>query len=181
MLKELYIVRHGHPLQGTGLAYDRVPGPALSEIGRAEAQVAAQFLVHRDIEIAHASPLERTLNTAKIIVATIDVPLVIEPALAEHRSDETFEDVKSRIRDFLARLDSQPHETVALVTHGSPIKALLQILSLETIDLARYSFPNGNHAPTAGIWHAQRDLFGVWQLTLAFKPVVATPAAHVAI
>jgi 2,3-bisphosphoglycerate-dependent phosphoglycerate mutase len=107
--------------------------------------------------------------------------LVIEPALAEHRSDETFEDVKARIREMLARLDSQPQEIVALVTHGSPIKALLQILSLETLDLARYSFPNGNHAPTAGIWHAQRDLFGVWQLTLAFKPVVATPAAHVAI
>jgi 2,3-bisphosphoglycerate-dependent phosphoglycerate mutase len=181
MLKELYIVRHGHPLQGTGLTYDRVPGPALSDVGRAEAQVSALFLEHRDIEITYTSPLERTLGTARIIVAAINVPLVIEPALAEHRSDETFEEVKARIRDMLARLDSQPHDIVALVTHGSPMKALLKILSLETIDLSRYSFSNGNNAPTAGIWHAQRDLFGVWQLTLAFKPVVATPAAHVAI
>jgi 2,3-bisphosphoglycerate-dependent phosphoglycerate mutase len=181
MLKELYIIRHGHPLLGTGLAYDRVPGPALSEVGRTEAQLSAQFLMHREIEIIHTSPLERTLNTAHIIQAAIQKPLVIEPALAEHRSDETFEDVKARIREMLARLDTQPQEIVALVTHGSPIKAMLQILSLETLDLSRYSFPNGNHSPTAGIWHAQRDLFGVWQLMLAFKPVVATPAAHIAV
>ena len=181
MLKELYIVRHGHPLPGTGLAYDRVPGPALSDVGAAEAQVAAQYLLSHGIEKVHASPLERTLGTARIIVAAIGAPLIIEPALAEHRSDEKFEDVKTRIRDFLARIDSQREEIVTLVTHGSPIKALLQVLSLETLDLTRYSYPNGNHAPTAGIWHAQRDLFGAWQLTLAFKPVVATPAAHVAI
>ena len=181
MLKELYIVRHGHPQQGTGLAYDRVPGPALSDVGRAEAQVSAQFLVHRDIEIIYSSPLERALGTANIVATAISAPMVIEPALAEHRSDETFENVKARTRDALARVDSQPQETVALVTHGSPIKALLQILSLDTIDLTHYSFANGNNVPTAGIWHAQRDLFGIWQLALAFKPVVATPAAHAAI
>src|SRR5919198_2237473 len=168
MLKELYIVRHGHPQQGTGLAYDRVPGPALSEIGHAEALGSAQYLVNRDIELIYTSPLERTLQTARVITSVIGVPLLVEPALAEHRSDEKFEDVKGRVRNLLARVDAQPQSIVAFITHGSPIKAILQVLSLETIDLTRHSYPNGNHAPTAGIWLAQRDLFGVWQLSLAF-------------
>ena len=181
MLSELYIVRHGHPLQGTGLVYDRVPGPALSDVGRAEAQVSAEYLQGRGIELICTSPLERTLGTARIMAAVLQVPMVVELALAEHRTDEKFEDVKSRMRDLLARVDAGPQSVVAFVTHGSPIKALLQVLSLDTIDLTRFTYPNGNHAPTAGIWHAQRDLFGVWQLNLAYKPVVETPAAHVSI
>ncbi len=178
MLKEFYIVRHGHPQLGTGIAYDRVPGPPLSDIGRAEAQATAQFLVNRNIEEIYSSPLDRALGTARIISATLDKPLLIDPDLAEHRSDEKFQDVKSRARQFLARIDAEAESTVAIVTHGSPIKAFLQILSFDMIDLTRYVFPNGNHSPTAGVWHASRDMFGAWKLTLAFKPIVVVPTAH---
>lgn len=178
MIKELYIVRHGHPQLGTGIAYDRVPGPPLSDVGRAEAALTAQYLLNRDVEEIHASPLERALETARIISAAIQKPLLIDPDLAEHRSDEKFEDVKARVRQFMARLDAEAETTVVVVSHGSPIKALLQVLSYDTIDLTKYVFPNGNHSPTAGVWHASRDMFGAWQLSFAFKPVAATPAAH---
>lgn len=181
MLKELYIVRHGHPQQGTGLLYDRVPGPALSEIGRAEAHVTAMFLLNLGIEQVFTSPLERTLETARIITAVLGVPMVVEDALAEHRNGEKFEDVKARTGGFVSQVEFGPWATIALVTHGSPIKALLQVLSQEKIDLSKYVYPNGNHVPTAGVWHASRDLFGAWQLNLVFKPVVATPAAHVSV
>ena len=181
MLKELYIVRHGHPQLGTGLVYDRVPGPTLSEIGRAEAHVTAQFLLGRGIEQVYASPLDRASSTARIIVATLDVPLQIDEALAEHRSDEKFDAVKTRLRDFLGLVESTPLSSVVFVSHGSPIKALLQVLSQERIDLSKHTYPNGNHVPTAGVWHASRDLFGAWQLNLIYKPIVATPATHVPI
>ncbi len=178
MLKNLYIVRHGHPQLGTGIAYDRVPGPPLSDIGRAEAQVTAAFLADRGIEEIYASPLERALNTARIIATLIDKPLLIDADLSEHRSDEKYEEVKARLRQILARLDTETESTLAVVTHGSPIKALLQILSFDTIDLTKYVFPNGNHSPTAGVWHARRDLFGAWQLMLVYKPVVPVPSSH---
>ena len=181
MLKELYIIRHGHPQIGTGLTYDRVPGPGLSDTGRAECHVTAQFLVGRGIELVYNSPLERTQDTSRIIASVLNVPAVMEPALTEHRSDEKFEDVKARIREFLARSEDQAQDCVALVTHGSPIKALLLILSHDTLDLSKYTYPNGNHSPTAGVWHASRDMFGVWTLNLIFKPVVATSSAHMAV
>ncbi|HEY3292002.1 MAG TPA: hypothetical protein VGK87_17880, partial [Anaerolineae bacterium] len=63
--------------------------------------------------------------------------------------------------------------------HGAPIKALLQILSFDTLDLSKYMFQNGNHVPTAGVWHATRDMFGAWQLSLVFKPAVPIPADHI--
>jgi 2,3-bisphosphoglycerate-dependent phosphoglycerate mutase len=177
-MRELYIIRHGDPQTGTGLTYDRVPGPGLSDLGRAETHVTAEFLVGRGLEAIYASPLDRTLETARIIVSTLGLPLTVEPALAEHRADEKYEEVKARIRELLARVDAQPHSCIAFVTHGSPIKALLQLLSHDTIDLAKYTYPNGNHAPTAGVWHATQDMFGAWTLNLIYRPVVTTPPAH---
>ncbi|MCL4505459.1 MAG: phosphoglycerate mutase family protein [Chloroflexi bacterium] len=181
MLKELYIVRHGHPQMGTGLVYDRVPGPPLSDVGRAEAHITAEYLMGHGIECLYSSPLDRTLGTARIIAATLDIPLQVNPQLAEHRSDEKYDDVKARIRECLAGVDASRYSCAALVTHGSPIKAILQVLSHDMIDLTKHIYPNGNHVPTAGVWRASRDMFGAWSLNLVFKPVVETPTAHIPI
>ncbi len=176
-ITDLYIVRHGHPQQNTGLAYDRPPGPPLSEVGRAEARLAGMFLAGRGVQRLYASPLERAQGTAQAIAAETGLPVITEPALAEHRHEETFDAVRERIREFLTRIEQDPAPGVALVSHGSPIKALLQILSREQIDLSRHIYPNGNHVPTAGIWHARQGA-QEWSLDLVFRPVVATPAEH---
>lgn len=177
-ITDLYIVRHGHPRLGTGIAYDRVPGPPLSEIGQAEARLAGLFLATRSINALYVSPLERALGTGQAIAAEIGLPGRIEPALAEHRQEETFDDVKARLSEFLARLERADDPCVALVTHGSPIKAILHLLGGGRIDLSRHVYANGNHAPTAGVWHARRDSAS-WRLDLVFRPVVEIPPAHV--
>jgi broad specificity phosphatase PhoE len=177
-LTDLYLIRHGHPQLGTGLAYDRPPGPPLSEVGLAEARLAGQFLAGRDIQRLYASPLQRALGTAQAISAAIGVAPDIEEALSEHRSDESFEGVTARLGAFLARLRDEPAERVALVTHGSPIRASLQLLSAGRIDLGGHTYSNGNPAPTAGIWHA-RAQDGAWRLELAFKPAAPAPSGHI--
>jgi broad specificity phosphatase PhoE len=177
-LTDLYLIRHGHPQLGTGIAYDRPPGPPLSEVGLAEARLAGLYLAGRGIQRLYASPLERALGTAQAIGAEIGAAPAVDEALAEHRADETFDGVTRRLSAFLNRLRDEPADRVALVTHGSPIKAALHILTLGRIDLTGHVYSNGNHAPTAGIWHA-RSLDGVWHLELAFKPAAATPPAHV--
>lgn len=181
MLRELYIVRHGHPQQGTGLLYDREPGPPLSEVGRAEAYVTAEYLVSHGVECIFTSPLDRASSTARVLAATLGVPVTVEPLLAEHRGDEKFDDVKLRIQRLLTQMEDTAPSCVVLVSHGSPIKALLQLLSCEKIDLSRHVYSNGNHVPTAGVWYARRDLLGSWSLNLTFKPVVTTPSAHQAV
>jgi 2,3-bisphosphoglycerate-dependent phosphoglycerate mutase len=169
MLKHLYLVRHAHPKPGTGLVYDRAPGPPLSDLGRDEARAAGLYLAQCGVERLYVSPLERTLETARIIADESGLPMQIEDALAEHRSDETFDHVKTRMRDLLARVDCEPITAAAFVTHGSPIKALLQILSSESFDLSRHVFDSGNHSPTAGIWLGQRDVTN-WNLEMVFQP-----------
>jgi 2,3-bisphosphoglycerate-dependent phosphoglycerate mutase len=171
MLQQLYLIRHAHPQLGTGIPYDRVPGPPLSDIGREEARSAALYLSQCGLQQLFVSPLERTSETARIIAEQIGIPAQVEEALAEHRNGETFDSVKTRMRDFLARVDCDPIETAGFVTHGSPIKAMLQLLSSETIDLSKFVFDMGNHAPTAGIWRAERD-GNTWRLDLVFTPAM---------
>jgi 2,3-bisphosphoglycerate-dependent phosphoglycerate mutase len=168
-LKTLYLIRHAHPKQGTGIPYDRPPGPELDEQGQTEANAAAAYLTHCGLQLLLTSPLERTRQTAQAIEKSTGITALAEAALAEHRSDENFESVKTRVRDLLDRLDANGPAVAGLVTHGSPIKAALQLLSNEQLDLKTYDFPGGNHAPTAGIWCAGRTDTG-WSLTLVFEP-----------
>ena len=179
-LKEIFFIRHGHPQLGTGIAYDRVPGPPLSDVGKEEARIAGLFLGHMRIQQIFCSPLDRAQQTADLIGLELSLTPQVAPLLAEHRKEETFEDVRKRVHEFLALLDEDSHERVALVTHGSLIKALLLTLSNEQIKLDDYKFSNGNNAPTAGVWHARRAEAG-WQLDLIFKPIVAAPVGHVAV
>ena len=169
MLKQLYLIRHAHPQQGTGIPYDRVPGPPLSDTGKDEARAAALYLAQCGLERLYASPLDRTQETATAISHGNATPLQTEEALAEHRNGENFDQVKARMRDFLARVETEPLEVVGFVTHGSPIKALLQLLSDEKIDLKKFNFDAGNHVPTAGIWRAERTA-NEWKLELVFTP-----------
>jgi 2,3-bisphosphoglycerate-dependent phosphoglycerate mutase len=181
-LNELFLIRHGHPQQGTGIAYDRVPGPPLSDVGREEARIAGLFLGHMGIQRIYGSPLDRAFQTAELIGTELGLTPQTAPLLAEHRKEETFDDVRKRVQELLSLLDQEEAARVALVTHGSPIKALLLALSKdgETLNLDSYKFSNGNHAPTAGVWHARRAESG-WQLDLIFKPIVAAPVGHVAV
>ena len=180
MIKELFIIRHGHLQQGTGIAYDRVPGPPLSDVGKEEARIAGLFLGHMHIQQIYCSPLDRAQQTADLIGHELNLLPQVAPLLAEHRKEETFDDVRQRMREFLALLEEDSHERVALVAHGSPIKALLLTLSNDVIKLDDYKFSNGNHAPTAGVWHARR-VDEIWQLDLIFKPIVTAPVGHVAV
>lgn len=172
MLKELYLIRHAQPQPNTGLAYDRAPGPPLSEAGREEARATGLYLSQCGLEQLFVSPLDRTQETARLIAEHTQAPIQIEEALAEHRSDETFESVRARVQDLLARIEKDSFTRVGLVTHGSPTKALLQILSNGTLDLSKFVFDNGNHAPTAGVWRAERTDDG-WRLELVFMPAMA--------
>lgn len=169
MLNTFYLIRHAHPKQNTGIAYDRLPGPPLDDEGRAEAQRAAVYLALCGLEHLYVSPLDRTRETAEIIAAASGTPISIETALAEHRSDEKFEAVEKRAAAFFAAIENGPHRTLGVVTHGSPVRALLGLLSKGKLDLAKYNFAGGNPVPTAGIWRAERAETA-WQLELVFEP-----------
>lgn len=171
MLHTLYIVRHAHPQQNTGIDYHRVPGPPLDDRGRDEAARAARFLQPLGVQALACSPLDRTRQTAAAIAAATGLTSSIDERLAEHRPEETFDVVRARCGAWLTDVQAGAHGAVAAVTHGSPVRALLGLLSAGAIDLTKHSYAGGNPSPTAGIWRAARSgNSGAWELTFLFDP-----------
>lgn len=171
MLTDIYLIRHGQPLLATGLVYNTVPGPDLSEQGRLEARAAADFLADKGVQHLFVSPFARTTQTAEEIVERLGIDATFTDAVAEHGPSETPAIVRKRIAAFLDTLEDGPLQRIGIVTHGSPVKEALLYLSREQIDLTKHIYPNGNHAPTCGIWHVRRHE-ATRVFTLLFKPAL---------
>ena len=181
----VYLIRHGQPTFWgsalTGLRYDVPPGPPLAAEGRAQASMAASFLSGSPPTVVYTSPLDRALQTAQIITAQLDLPMAIDERLAEHRDDETNDQVAARLAAFwYERVTSAPG-CIALVSHGSPIRIMLAMLGdVLTTNLERYRFDHGNIVPPAGIWRARcaatNGRLPPWELDLIFRTFVADPA-----
>jgi broad specificity phosphatase PhoE len=60
----VHLLRHGEVHNPDGVLYGRLPGFRLSELGIAQAQVAADYLITKPIGHIVSSPLERALQTA---------------------------------------------------------------------------------------------------------------------
>src|SRR5215216_5699196 len=103
----------------TGLIYNQLPGPPLSEQGRGESAAAA-FLADKGIEQLFFSPFDRTGETAALIAAQLAIPTTTVKALAEQGPAETTQQVRARVAELLDGLEDSPYQRVALVTHGSP-------------------------------------------------------------
>lgn len=181
----IYLIRHGQPTVWgsalTSLRYDVPPGPPLSVEGRAQAAMAASFLSGSPPTVVYTSPLDRALQTAQIITEQLGVPVAIDERLAEHRHDETNDQVAARLAAFwYERVTSAPG-CIALVSHGSPIRVMLAMLGdVLTTDPERYRFDHGNIVPPAGIWRARcaatDERMSPWELDLIFRTFVADPA-----
>jgi broad specificity phosphatase PhoE len=177
----VYLIRHARPanLGDAALRYDIPPGPPLSAEGRMQAAMAASWLASACAShppaVVYTSPLDRTMQTAQVITAQLGVPLALDERLAEHRCDETPEQVSARVREFwIERVTAMPPGCIALVSHGSPIRLMLTPLGdVFTAHPERYTFDYGNMVPHAGIWRARRavnsDRASQWELDLIFS------------
>jgi 2,3-bisphosphoglycerate-dependent phosphoglycerate mutase len=170
LLSDIYLIRHGLPDRVSAIPYNTLPGPDLSERGRAEARQAAAFLADTGVEQLFVSPFARAAQTAEVLVDVLGLELTFTALLQEHGPGEVFDGVRARVRDLLAAADDSPRARVGFVSHGSPIRAALLELSKDKIDLSKHSYAGGNPAPTCGIWHIQRLEASQVRIELVFKP-----------
>ena len=78
---QLWLVRHG---QSTGnAASDAGPDPPLTDLGRAQAALAAERFAAQDLAALHCSPLRRALQTAEIIGRRLRLAPIVWPELLE--------------------------------------------------------------------------------------------------
>lgn len=169
MIDELYLVRHAAPDRTTGVPYQLPPGPPLTPLGAHEAVQTGAWLAGRGIEQLLTSPFTRTRQTAAALEQALGLPATLAEALREGAPGEKLEQIGERTAELLRQLDDSPLRCVALVSHGAPIRTILEYTTAGKIDLKPHSYDNGNCAPTAGVWYGRRDQHGwVWQL--AFRP-----------
>lgn len=172
MLQELYLIRHAAPNRGLGVPYNIMPGPPLTPIGEQEAIQTGQWLRGRGIEQLFASPFMRTRATAEAIASELQLPVTFAEALREGGPGEKMDQIRARMAELLAQLDDSPLRCVAVVSHGAPIRALLEHSTNDRIDLKPHVYDYGNCSPTAGVWHGRRtDHCWVWELV--FRPAAA--------
>lgn len=79
----VHLLRHGEVDNPQRILYGRLPGYRLSDLGKAQAVAAAEFLAQRDIGYLVASPLQRALETA--------APLAGLTGLETHTDDRLIE------------------------------------------------------------------------------------------
>jgi probable phosphoglycerate mutase len=155
---QLHFVRHGETAWN---AERRIQGQThdvqLSDRGREQAAAIAEELASASAGLIITSDLARTVETARIIAARIDAPILQEAALRERhfgiaqgrlyedvaglltgwRTDvdsrveggESNREMYGRVSQFLDRLATQPPcSSIVVVTHGGTMNAALAYL-----------------------------------------------------
>ncbi len=79
----VHLLRHGEVDNPERILYGRLPGYRLSELGVAQAKLAAEFLSARPLGLLVSSPLERARQTAEPLAAATGLEVRIDERLTE--------------------------------------------------------------------------------------------------
>src|SRR3989344_3112401 len=110
---KIYLIRHG---ETTGDKEDRYGGnydDHLTDLGKRQIKETAEKLVGKNIEIIFTSPLIRTKEATDIINSKTNCPV------------EVVSDFEERVITTFQYILTKGHNTIAVVSHGGPIKQIL--------------------------------------------------------
>jgi broad specificity phosphatase PhoE len=154
---KIYFARHGQTNYNQQDLSNADPSidVHLTALGIEQANELAESLKEITIECIFVSELKRTQQTAQIVNASRDVPVIVAPLLNDHHSGfegrpakllmdamdaaedkwtarfndgESVEDMKARVARFLEELKSQPYSEVLVITSGWIIHAAAAII-----------------------------------------------------
>ena len=97
----VHLLRHGLVENPTGVLYGRLPDYHLSTVGTAMAERVAGHLSGADICYLASSPLERAVETAAPLAATLGLDVVTDPRLIEPTN--VFEGTRFSVGDGVLR------------------------------------------------------------------------------
>lgn len=170
-MKTFYLIRHATPdWSRTDIPYHIPPGPPLTPQGESEARETGEYLRDKGVTHFEASPLERCQRTAHIASEIVGVTVRQELGLSEWTPEDKRETVHARIMPVVERV-TQNGDIVALVTHGGPIRLVLEEMGVDQILIDHYRklFDRSNPVPPAGVWKATK-VNDQWELKLDFVP-----------
>lgn len=171
----VYLARHATPdWNRRDIRYDVPPGPDLVPQGEAEAAKLGEFLREKGVTRICASPLLRTQRTAAIAAEVAGISAEIVEAVAEYRREENDDLVFARLQPFFEQVWAAAEAgPIAIVTHGGPVRVLLERLGADSDMIWHYrrQFDHQNPLPPAGAWELTRSANpGRWYFHLVFSP-----------
>ena len=83
MTVTVHLLRHGEVYNPDRVLYGRLPGYRLSDLGVAQAKLAAEYLAARPVGYLVSSPLERAQQTAAPIAAALSLDVATDGRLIE--------------------------------------------------------------------------------------------------
>lgn len=149
-MNNLYVVRHGEVKENVlNLINGRNEGE-LTEVGKEQAQKAAEQLKNQNIDLIIASPLKRTKQTAEIIniknittiyddrlmerdtgemmykpISILNSPKYYDINLEKYGNIEGFKSILKRVEDFIEEIKLKyTNKDILIVTHGDVCKAI---------------------------------------------------------
>ena len=112
MPTRLFLVRHGATLLSAEDRYAGSTDVALSPDGRDQARSLARRLAEQPLAAAYASPMVRTMETARLVLAERSIPLTAVPDLREtdhgHWEGHTRDEIRARFPEEYARWERDP-------------------------------------------------------------------------
>lgn len=139
-VSRLLLLRHGQTPLSVERRYSGLGDPALTDLGLAQADAAAERMAARGgIDAILSSPLQRARQTADAVSKAVDVPVEVRPGLIEtdFGSWEGLTFLEARERDpelfarWLGRADVAPPEGESFDTAGARVNAALQEIVAE--------------------------------------------------
>ena len=153
---KLFLIRHGQSnsnVQKILMAHPEPGKNPLTEKGKEQIKKSAGQLKNKKIKIIFSSPVQRTMETAKIISEEIGAKIIVDERLAEVESGkmegksweeylklypqelnpgktdekgvEGIKEIKKRLESFLEDINNKyKGENIAVVSHGGPLKVL---------------------------------------------------------
>lgn len=176
----IYLARHATPdWNRRDIRYDVAPGPDLVPQGEAEAARLGEFLRDAGVTRIVASPLVRTHRTAEIAGAIAGARVTVNEAVREYAREENDDIVFARFFPLLESIlsDATVDGPLAIVTHGGPVRVMLERLGLPSDEIWHYrrQFDHQNPLPPAAAWEVTRPVAGGdWSMRLAFSPTPFT-------
>ncbi|HWR40050.1 MAG TPA: alpha-ribazole phosphatase [Patescibacteria group bacterium] len=115
-MTKVILVRHGQTLWNQERKYQGHSDVALSDLGRKQAELAAERLSREKLDAAYSSDLSRAAETAACIAARHGVPVTTLPALREIMFGEweglNYDQITARWPQALEKLWARPSEVV---------------------------------------------------------------------
>ena len=152
----LYFVRHGQTAWNDIGRFQGSTDVPLNLLGIEQAEKAALALKDIHFDAIYSSPLNRAQVTAQTIARPHQLPVQVEPRIAEIKEmyihpdtvdipgSETFADAESRTMGFLNELISaNDNKTFLIVSHGAAIRTMICGLLQIPLDRA-WLFSQGN-------------------------------------